>query len=386
MTTPEVYLIAFACEPDRGSEPGVGYAFARAGARLAREHDFHVVLVTRPHKVAAIRAALGAEAEHLEILAVSVPRFVITATGRPLVRYAYVLWQWRAVSAVARRLRRTDAPAVVHHVTFATEALPTFERRLAGRAALVFGPAGSTAVAGGGFRLRLRRTLRTVIARRNLSAADVLVAQNEHVLASWQHFRGDALVEANVVIEAHVGERPDVVWTAATAGRLIERKRVELAIAAFAGSGLPGRLAVIGDGPERSRLEGEAVRAGVAERVVFLGDLPRHDVIDTLARSRALLHPSRQEGSPWVVGEAQSVGTIPIVFAGSGADGPVASARMGVIVPDTAAMAEALVEVLAGERGEPSARWSADRLPAKLADWYGRAIAHAAPRTRWSPR
>lgn len=374
---PDVYLMAFACEPGRGSEPGVGFVFARAAARLARERGHRVTLVTRPHRVEGIRAALGTDGDHLTILPVALPRWVVAATGRRHVRLAYVLWQARAVLAVQVRLRRSNRPAVVHHVTFATEALPTFESVLRHRAGLVFGPAGSASVTGAGRSIRIRRAIRTAVAGANLAHADLLIAQNDDVAASWRRFRAPSVVEANIVIEPFDGVRPDLGWDAATAGFQIERKRFDLALDAFAASGSTGRLLMIGDGPEHQRLKAHAHDLGIAARTDFVGGVSQTEVVSLLARSRVLLHPSRQEGAGWVVGEAQSVGAHPIVFVGGGADSTVRAAGIGTAVdpgrPD--GLAEALRAALAQPRAPISDRWSADRLTSLLAQWYDLATA-----------
>lgn len=374
---PDVYLMAFACEPDRGSEPGVGFVFARAAARLARERGHRVVLVTRPHRLDEIRAALGADADELTILPVALPRAVVAATGRARVRLAYVLWQAKAVLAVRAQLRRSARPAVVHHVTFATEALPTFESLLRRRAGLVFGPAGSATVTGAGLSIRLRRAIRARIAGANLAHADLLVAQNEDVAASWQRFRAPVVVEANIVIEPFRGSRLNPAWDAATAGFQIERKRFDLALEAFAASGATGRLLMIGDGPEHQRLRARAHELGIADRTDFVGGVSQNEVVLLLSRSRVLLHPSRQEGAGWVIGEAQSVGTLPIVFSGGGADSTVRAAGIGSVVdPDEPnGLAGALRSALDLPRPPISDRWSADRLTALLDGWYATAAA-----------
>lgn len=86
-------------------------------------------------------------------------------------------------------------------------------------------------------------------------------------------------------------------------GRLAPQKNVALMLRAFArGSAAADRLTVIGDGPERAKLETLARRLGIGERVAFAGYLadpatilPGHDI---------LLLSSNYEGVPAVVLEA----------------------------------------------------------------------------------
>ena len=92
-------------------------------------------------------------------------------------------------------------------------------------------------------------------------------------------------------------------------GLLVERKGVSDLLAALERPGAfpaDATLVVAGDGPERERLEKQAARSGLAARVEFLGF--RSDVPDLLARSDALVLPSRMEQQPLVVAEAMAAG------------------------------------------------------------------------------
>lgn len=374
----DVYLMAFACEPGRGSEPGVGFAAARALAALAPDGRRRV-LVTRPHTLDAVRIALGDLQP--EVLAVGLPRWFVAVTRRRRVRAAYVVWQWLAVRAVGRRIAAAGRPAVVHHVTFATEGLPTFEHRLRGRAALVFGPAGSSTDAATD--RGLARRLRRLVAAPVLRTSDVLVAQSAAVAADWRS-RGTparVVVEPNIVIEP--GGRLPRRWDVICVGRLIPRKRVDLALRAFrAGAPAGARLAVLGEGPLDAELRALAAELGIADRVDFLGEVDREQSVRTMASSHVLLHASRQEGAPWVIGEAQSVGTYPIAVAGTGADEAVRAGGIGTVVDEATpeALGAALAAALQLPDELPSARWSADRLPQRFDEWYAAASARASLR------
>ena len=69
-------------------------------------------------------------------------------------------------------------------------------------------------------------------------------------------------------------------------------------------------LLIVGDGPERNRLEHMAMQLPSHDRVRFLGH--RRDVPQLLAAARLLLLPSRWEGMPNVVMQAMAAG-LPIV-------------------------------------------------------------------------
>jgi glycosyltransferase involved in cell wall biosynthesis len=93
--------------------------------------------------------------------------------------------------------------------------------------------------------------------------------------------------------------------------RLAPPKDLGLLLAALAEDGLAAwRLRVIGDGPERGRLETRARTLGVADRVEWLGH--RTDVSEQLAIADAFVLPSRWEGLPYSILEAMVAG-LPVV-------------------------------------------------------------------------
>ncbi len=71
-------------------------------------------------------------------------------------------------------------------------------------------------------------------------------------------------------------------------------------------------LLIAGDGPDRAEIERRAAAAGVAERVRFLGRVEGDAKYDLMARSHAVLMPSRFETFGMVAVEAQAAG-VPVV-------------------------------------------------------------------------
>jgi glycosyltransferase involved in cell wall biosynthesis len=91
-------------------------------------------------------------------------------------------------------------------------------------------------------------------------------------------------------------------------GRLTREKGLDVLLRALgAGSALDGLL-VVGDGPERGRLEAEGVRVGLPVR--FCGY--HEDVSGFLAAADVFVQPSRSEGLPFSVLEAMAHG-LPVV-------------------------------------------------------------------------
>lgn len=96
-------------------------------------------------------------------------------------------------------------------------------------------------------------------------------------------------------------------------GRLIPLKGVDLAIEAIARAGRPFTLDVIGDGPERAKLETLTANLGIADQVNFKGWVPPGDrLFELLGRYRGLVFPSLREANGIVFQEAMAIG-LPIV-------------------------------------------------------------------------
>ena len=107
------------------------------------------------------------------------------------------------------------------------------------------------------------------------------------------------------------------------------------------------RLVIAGDGHIRGELSELAARSGVAERVLFLGDVPHREVAGYLRQADAFVLNSTYEGLPHVVLEAMAAGT-PVIATDAGGTGEVVGHdATGLLIPvgDAAAL-QAAVERL----------------------------------------
>lgn len=131
-------------------------------------------------------------------------------------------------------------------------------------------------------------------------------------------------------------------------GRLIERKGVHFLIEAFRGvlAAVPdAALTIVGDGPERGRLEAMAADLVAAGRVAFRGHLARPEMPGAYRGSAILVLPALADAMPNVVLEAMAAG-LAIVTTPTGG-GEVIRGN-GVTVPraDPGALCQALVAYL----------------------------------------
>jgi glycosyltransferase involved in cell wall biosynthesis len=140
------------------------------------------------------------------------------------------------------------------------------------------------------------------------------------------------------------------------AGRLVERKGVHLLLEAIArlATDRPTLLHVVGDGPERPRLEARARDLGLGAGVVFHGFVPRAALEERMATCDAFVLPAvvdakgDTEGLGVVLLEAMSYGKPVIASAAGGITDIVVDGRNGLLVPpgDVDALAGAVGRLL----------------------------------------
>ncbi len=109
--------------------------------------------------------------------------------------------------------------------------------------------------------------------------------------------------------------------TILSVGNLIPIKGHDLLIRAVAALTPEFRslsLEIIGDGPEKSRLQALAQQLQIAERVSFLGRQPRRQVAAAMQRCTLFALPSRYEGLGCVYLEAMSAGKAVVGCRGQG--------------------------------------------------------------------
>lgn len=115
-------------------------------------------------------------------------------------------------------------------------------------------------------------------------------------------------------IASYAALASDVVpYQLISVGRLVPEKGHALilrALPALIGQFPKTRLVLVGEGPERHRLESLAQKLGVADRIDFRGWVPQAEAIAEMARSHAVVLPSRavQEGFGLALAEAMLTG------------------------------------------------------------------------------
>ncbi len=348
---------AYACEPEKGSEPGAGWNWACAASR---EHE--VWIMTRSNNRSAIDKALKEEPKpSLRVVYLDLPPWARfwKQHGRGLRSY-YLLWQILAARE-SRRLHRKFQFDIVHHLTFANVWLPALVCVV--DAPFVLGPVG------GGPRVPLRlfpalgargmlhevllvtaRELSRLnpLVRLSWRRANVIVCQNDETRAILpKRHRAKAQIQPNASLPAQMPSvkkhlethTPALGGQAICAGRLVPWKGLALAIRSLVLA--PGwRLLIVGEGSDKARLERLTSRLGLSSSVTFHGWCPQAELWELMRSSNVLIVPSLREDASFVTVEACAMG-VPVIAFDRG--GPAALRKEGLrsidLVPTTSVSA-----------------------------------------------
>jgi glycosyltransferase involved in cell wall biosynthesis len=327
-----ILVLAYACEPGKGSEPGTGWMWSRM---LSRFGD--VVVITRSNNRSSIESAAPEHGHPIHFEYADLPEWArFWKRGKGGIRLYYVLWQIAAYRK-ARRLMRNQSFDLLWHVSIANawlgSAFGLFKRPF------VFGPVSGgvpscwrlSIVGRRGLIEEVGRSLVRTLARplnplaRLAWARSALILTNNEDTSRWLPRRHRAKTEVfpNVVLETtdQVGrkvnpERHKAIY----AGELLHWKGIALAIAAL--DHLPGwTLDIYGKGPDEPRLRSLVRDRGMTERVRFMGWVERQDLFHVMeTEADVLLFPSLHDELGWVVAEALTHG-LPVVSLDRGGPG-----------------------------------------------------------------
>ncbi|HVB98565.1 MAG TPA: glycosyltransferase [Candidatus Dormibacteraeota bacterium] len=359
-----VLVCAYACLRDPGSRlPGGGDLMAwNIVTRLSRHCRVWVLTSALNKPAIEEKARENPACGNLHFRYVGLPkclRFLGRFPGGVQL-YAYI-WQWRAYFA-ARRLHARIGFHGFHHLTYENDWMASPTGALL-PVPYLRGPGGGAHrtppefIRGYPFRCRLWEKVRTVgqwIFRHDplfilgqYRAKAILVCNREALDAipkKWCH-KARLFPVNGVSPEAFQGKGSRAGgpggFRIVTAGRLVRLKAFDLPIRAFAqfvertkpsaSANNEVVLSIIGEGPERERLESLARRLGVGGLVQFIGWKSREELWARMRSSDLFLFPSLRDGGGAVVVEAMAAGN-PIVCVGLGGPGMHVTAECGVKV------------------------------------------------------
>ena len=199
-----------------------------------------------------------------------------------------------------------------------------------------------------GARSRLWQRLRARLYREVAELVSLTQADAPRFMALNQ--RTEVIANASeLTAETPVGVSQPLVLAV---GRHVAQKGLDLLLQAWPAVLVQqpaARLRIVGDGPLQPALQAQARAAGIAASVSFVP--PTDDIRAQYAQAAVFVLPSRYEGMPLALLEAQALGLPAVAFDCPTGPGEIIGQdpATGRVVPagDVPALAEALVELLA---------------------------------------
>jgi glycosyltransferase involved in cell wall biosynthesis len=202
---------------------------------------------------------------------------------------------------------------------------------------------------GYGLKVKLMKALRSFCARQ----ADAVIVPSKFLartVANW------GLPEAKLKVIYNAVESPsrtssniplETRFKVVTVGRLVPWKQIDHLIGALAEIADVG-LVVVGDGPERGRLEKLAQTNHVSDRVYFAGQRSKAETFALMTGCDLFVLNSSYEGFPHVVLEAMTAGLPVVATAVGGTPELVRNGENGVLIAPNAngALSKTLIQLL----------------------------------------
>jgi glycosyltransferase involved in cell wall biosynthesis len=380
MSRLHILLLAPGCSPEEVSMPYVTYSHAAA---LAQLHDVTLVLES-PTEEAVRRAK--APFRSIEVIRMPSTQRIYAWSFRRIFKGNYdsqaltafnypfsLAFEWHAWRQLRRRIFAGEFDVALRIMPM-TPVLPSpfafFLRK--GPIPFVIGPLNGGLPWPPGFRqlenqkewvANLRNLYRYLpFARSTYRHAAAIIAASSQTYAEFAAYNGKVFfipepgIARSLCVDdsrrSNAGAKLELIFV----GGLVPRKACDLALRAAAPllrSDL-AQFTVVGDGPERNRLEELATSLDIENAVRFCGWLSHADVLKHLRAADALVFPSLRDNGAGVVFEALAAGAVPIV-ADFGGPGDIVHSKVGYKVPltnesDIAAQMEKILTELAQNR------------------------------------
>lgn len=367
----KILLSAYACEPAKGSEPGVGWRWAIELANLGHQ----VWVITRANNQSVIEAALTqTPCPNLQFVYYDLPAWMRRLKKSPGGVYLYYLgWQW-GIYQVAQSLVQEITFDCIHHITFGVFRQPSFLAFL-GRP-FILGPLGGGERAP--YPLRKSFLLRGQIidflrdCTNQMATVDPLMnavykksflilcktKETLNCIPGQYAEKCRIQLEIGIDINEHAQLTQVVPQTAPFrvlyVGRLIYWKGLHLALKAFSlfHKAQPNtRMTIIGDGTDADWLQQLAGHLGLNSAIDWIPWMEQEQVMQTYRTHDVFLFPSLHDSSGNVVLESLAQG-LPLVCLDLGGPGVLVDETCGRVVATHGLSEQAVVEGLASQLQE----------------------------------
>lgn len=334
-----IIISAYACEPNEGSEPGVGWNWI-----LSLSKHFNVIAITRKNNKIKIDKYLERnECLNVKFYYCDIPKWLSRwKKGQKGIYLYYFLWQKKCYR-LAKKLCKEFKVHYAMSLTFGNMWLPTLFDKLP--CFFIWGPLGGgegvpklllNAVSKKQRFFEKIRKINQILPITNLRFKNI--CKNSKIIITrtkdsydcipkkYQHkclmiletgISKEDILNFKKIVKTNFNKNEEFVIN----GRMVPFKLFPLALYSLERiiSKYPNaRLNIIGDGPEKDKLINLTKKLKIEKNVIFHGKVDRIKALEIMNNCQAVIVTSAREGGSWVLFEAMLLKKPIICFKTSG--------------------------------------------------------------------
>ena len=343
-----ILLSAYACEPNKGSEPGVGWNWA-----LHLSEKFDVFVITRLNNKTSIEDYIAKHTnKHLHFYFYDCAEYMLKVKHLPNgVFIYYKKWQ-KEILTIARKIVIEEKIDIIHHITFNEFRTPGKLYKI--NVPFVWGPIGGGQFYRSVFKkayIHKRNIVKEII--RNIinyiyiyfsrdihnaikSAAAILIADQstEKIMPSSRNYVRLLETAYNTernqikVYSQSMSDTIKLLWV----GGIWPRKGLKILLDALGQSDFKDfYLEIIGDGEDRQACERLVKVYGLEDKIHFTGSLSYQDVNGHYDNADVFIFTSLRDTSGNVILEAMSHG-LPVITLNHHGAGEIVTNSTGTLI------------------------------------------------------
>lgn len=326
-----ILVSAYGCEPLKGSESGVGWNWV---LQMAKHNNVHVI--TRANNKIPIESHLPADvAENITFHYYDTADVIRKLKNRAKGLYFYYFcWQVGITPLVRKLIKQYNFDYSIH-LTFGSMWMPTFLPFF--KTPFIWGPVGGGDGEPTSFlkelpiKQRLMQYGRWIMNHTSFLNPAIIVPSyravailtrtdnSANVIPKKFQSKVHTILETSMESEIfnfssdHKKQNDKTIKLVFT-GRLTPSKNVISIVKSlrFVPLSYPIQLTIIGSGSEKSKIKQEIEKYHLQDRVQFISEIARNEVLQELTQSDIYLFPSLREGGSWALMEAMAIG-LPVI-------------------------------------------------------------------------